>query len=81
MKQGVLQQNLSKYYHFETADVMCKQFNKFVNTLRKEMEVSKEKYPWLDKDDKRKYMTDKEILVKYINLDSSYIDRPKKRQK
>ena len=23
IKQGVLQQNLSKYYHFETADVVC----------------------------------------------------------
>ena len=27
------------------------------------------KYPWLDDSDKRKYMTDGEILEKYINLD------------
>ena len=27
IKQDVLQQNLSKHYHFESADVMCKQFN------------------------------------------------------
>ena len=43
--QGVLQQNLSKYYHFEPGDALCEQFNKFVNTLKKEKEDSKEKYP------------------------------------
>ena len=36
MKQGILQQNMSKYYRFEKADVLCKQFNKFINTLKKE---------------------------------------------
>ena len=30
-----------------------------------------EKYPWLDSSDERKYMTDKEILDKYIDLDKS----------
>ena len=69
---------MSKYYHFETADVVCKQFNKFVNTLWKEKEESKEKYPWLDKNDERKYMIDREIFDKYINLDNSYLmDREK----
>ena len=42
-----------------------------MNTIKKEKEESKEKYPWLDKNDQRKYMTDKEILDKYINLDNS----------
>ena len=45
IRQGVLQQNLSKYYHFDTADVVCEQLNKFVKTLKKEKEESKEKYP------------------------------------
>ena len=71
VKQGVLQQNLSKYCHLETADVVCEQFNKFVNALKREKEESKEKYPWLDKNDERKYMMDREILDKYINLDNS----------
>ena len=35
MKQGILQQNLSKYYRFESADILCEQFNKFINTLKK----------------------------------------------
>ena len=30
---------------------------------------AKENYPWLDPSDERKYMTDKEILEKYIDLD------------
>ena len=61
IKQGVLQQTLSKFYHFESADTMCEHFNKLVNTLKNEKAKSKEKYPWVDKTDKRKYMTDREI--------------------
>ena len=29
IKRGILQQNLSKYYRFKKADILCKQFNKF----------------------------------------------------
>ena len=36
IKQGILQQNLSKYYKFEKADTLCEEFNKFINTLKKE---------------------------------------------
>ena len=36
IKQGTLQQNLSNYYRFKLADTLCKQFNKFINTLKKE---------------------------------------------
>ena len=28
-------------------------------------------YPWLDPDDERRHMTDREILEKYINLNNS----------
>ena len=28
IKQGILQQNLSKYYRFERADTLCEYFNK-----------------------------------------------------
>ena len=60
IKQGILQQNLSKYYRFEFADIQCKQSNKFINTLKKETkEEMKEKYPWLDRSDERKYMSEK----------------------
>ena len=65
IKQDVLQQNLRKH-HFESAEDMCNQFNRFVNILKKEEENSKEKYPWLDDSDERKYMTDREILDTYI---------------
>ena len=36
IKQGILQQNLSKYYKFEKAEKLCEYFNKFVNTLKGE---------------------------------------------
>ena len=42
IKQDVLQQNLSKHYHFESADAMCNQFNRFVNLLQKEEESTEE---------------------------------------
>ena len=71
IKQDVLQQNLGKHYHFKLAEDICTQFNRFVNLLKKEEENPKEKYLWLDDKDERKYMTDKEILDKYINLENS----------
>ena len=59
---------MSKYYIFEKADVLCEQFNKFINTLKKErQDLTKEKYLWLDPSDERKYITDGEILEKYID--------------
>ena len=36
IKQGMLQQNLSRYYRFEKAEKLWEYFNKFVNTLKKE---------------------------------------------
>ena len=73
IKQGILQQNFSKYYRFERAETLCKYFNKFINTLKKEREQiePKESYPWLYSSDERKYMTDHEIIDKFIDLDRS----------
>ena len=54
IKQGILQQNLSKCYKFERADTLCEYFNKFVNTLKEEREQTElnKIYPWLDSSDK-----------------------------
>ena len=80
IKQGILQQNLSRYYRFEKAEKLCKYFNKYVNTLKKEREQKspRDNYPWLDPDDERRHMTDKEILEKYINLDNSCLSKEEK---
>ena len=67
IKQEVLQEHLGKHYHFELADDVCFQYNRFVNLMRKEEENSKGKYPWLEDTDKRNYMTDRKILDKDIN--------------
>ena len=42
IKQGVLQQNLSKCYHFESVERLCEEFNTIVNE-RKEEEKEIEK--------------------------------------
>ena len=47
---------------------------------QEEKNGSEENYPWLDDADERKYMTDKEILDKYINLEDSCLDEKEKRQ-
>ena len=80
IKQGILQQNLSQYYRFEKAEKLCKYFNKFVNTLKREREQKspRDDYPWLDPDDDRRHMTDKEILEKYTNLDNSCLSKEEK---
>ena len=39
--------------------------------MRKEEENSKGKFPRLEDTNKRKHMTDREILDKYVNLDNS----------
>ena len=60
IKQGMLQQNLSKFYKFKSADTICEHFNRFINALKKEREEEmQEKYPWLDPSNERKYMTKK----------------------
>ena len=80
IKQGILQQNLSRYYKFERAEKLCKYFNKFINTLKREREHNppEDEYPWLDPDDEQRHMTDKEILDKYINLDKSCLSEEEK---
>ena len=80
IKQDVPQQNLSKYYHFELSDTICKQFNRFVNLLKKEEEGTEEIYPWLDENDERKYMTDRENLNTYMNLDNSCLTKAEKKE-
>ena len=79
IKQGVIQQNMSRYYKFESAEKVCTQFNNLINTLKKEQSLDMgEKYPWLDDSDERKYMSDREILEKYINLDSRCLTEEEK---
>ena len=82
IKQVVLQQDLSKYYRFERADTLCEHLNKFINALEKEREQKEpeESYPWLDSGNERKYMTDQEILDKYINLERSCLIKEEKKE-
>ena len=52
-----------------------------VEAIRKEeRNDSEERYPWLDDADERKYMTDEEILGKYINLEDSCLDEKERKQ-
>ena len=80
IKQEVLQEHLSRHYHFELADDVCDQYNRLVNLMRKEEKKSEGKFLWLDDTDERKYMTDREILDKYINLDNSCLTKAEKEQ-
>ena len=81
IKQGVLQQHLDKYYQFEEVDKICADFNRIIEEKRQEEKKdSKERYPWLDDADERKYKTDKEILDKYINLKDSCLNKQERKQ-
>ena len=61
---------------------MCEEFNKMVETIRKEEEKDRkrQKYPWLDDTDERKYMMNREILDKYIDLKGSCLDETERNQ-
>ena len=52
-------------------------FNKFVDALKRDREQasSVDKYPWLDAEDERRNMMDREILEKYIDLKTSCLNR------
>ena len=82
IKQGVFQQNLNKYHHFEEVGKVCEEFNRMVQKKIKEQENDRkeENYQWLDDNDERKFMTDKEILDKYIDLDESCLDEVERKQ-
>ena len=69
-------------YHFESVSVVCDQFNRLINTLKREEEetCNKNKYPWLDDSDERKHMTDWEILDKYIDLEGSCLTKWEKQK-
>ena len=56
--------------------------NRLTNTLRikEKKEKARDKYPWLDDSDKRKHMTNKEILDKYIDLDNSGLTKREKKE-
>ena len=47
--------------------------------MKKEREqtIPTDKYPWLDPEDERRNMTDREILKKYIDLKNSCLDKEK----
>ena len=81
IKQGVLQQNVDKYYQFEEVDKICADFNRIMEEkIQEEENSSKGKYPWLDDADERKYMAYKEILDKYINLEDSCLNETERKQ-
>ena len=79
IKQGLIQQKLSKYYEFELAEELC--MHNLINTLRKEQSLDTgQKFPWLDNSDERKYMSDMEILRKYIHLDNTCLTEDEKEE-
>ena len=60
---------------------MCNQFNNLINTLKKEEKLETgEKYPWLDNMDERKYMSDREMLEKYIDLSNTCLHNEEKEE-
>ena len=80
IKQEVLHEHLGRHYQFELEDDVCNQYNRFINLMRKEEENSEGKFPWLEDTNTRKYMMEREILDKYINLDNLCLTKIEKVQ-
>ena len=54
---------------FQSADVLCEQFNKFVSILKKKKEETNDKHPSLDENDEMSHTSDQEVLEKYVDLE------------
>ena len=82
IKQGILQQNLSRCYRFEEAKKLYEYFNKFVDTLKRDREqtISVDKYPWLDPEDERRNMMYREILETFIDLRTSCLNKEEQKK-
>ena len=80
IRERNLPQNLCKYNRFERPDILCEQFNKFINTYKKEIKETKDKYPWLHHGDERRNMSDREIFEKYADLEKSCLSDSEKKQ-
>ena len=66
---------------FESVNRLCEEFNTIENKRKKEeKKVEKDRYPWLDDSNERKYMTGREILEKHIYLDNSCLTESEKTQ-
>ena len=89
IKPEVMQFNLTELHNLSTGWDMDPHFEKYfakfsTQNIRYKMRSAKEKgpdpYPWLDKDDPRRHMTDKEILYKYIDLSESHLTESEKEE-
>ena len=89
IKPEVMQFNLTGFHNLSTGSDIDphfeKCFTKFsTQNVRYKMRGAKEKgpdpYPWLDKDDPRRHMTDEEILYKYIDLSESHLTESEKEE-
>ena len=81
IQQGVLQQTVSKFYTFELADSVCNQLNNLINILKKEEKLETgDNHSWLDKMDKRKYISHREILEKYIDSNNTCLQEEEKEE-
>ena len=68
-------------HHLKSANEVCNQFYRLINSLRKEEKetCNTDKYSWLDGSNERKYMTDRKILDKYINLKDTCLTKQEKK--
>ena len=62
---------LQHYYEFKPLQMLCKELNKLTNTLKREEKQSSDPYPWLTEDHERRNLTDRKIMEKYIDLETS----------
>ena len=80
IQQGVLQQNFSIFYNFESVKKVCNHFNNLINTLKKEQAIETGKnihgqMTWM-----RENISDMEMLEKYIDSSNSFLHKDEKEE-
>ena len=62
-------------HEFQDVRTICDEYNRMLQKAQKAdkdaQARTKDKYPWLEKDDRRRIMTDEEIIENYVDLSKS----------
>ena len=60
--------------------MLCEEFNNLTNTYKREEQQCTNPYPRLTEEDERRNLTNREIVEKYIDLETSFLAQKEKEE-
>ena len=75
VNQSNFQYHLEPYYELRPLQLLCGEFHKLTFILRREEQKSTDPHPWLAEDDERRNMSDRKILGKCVDVETSCLNQ------